>query len=487
MVNLSTLDTVIAVVIVLLVLSLVVQSVQQGLKKLLKIKSRQIEDSLVDLFEHVLGATTHQPESWFGRVVHNSPILRLVFRRPHPATYNKEVGRLFSGVMDKFKELGRASQSGKVMLDSIAWEDLLKVLAEVAPTVLTPDFATRLRRAYDEFQALERTITAFDLSKVSAFLSEDAKNKFAKLQGALRPLLNDIYAYDLSAYLRPPAAEAEEKPASATSLIPTPTTIISDLTKLRQVRLRDLRQLLAEAEKQVEQELALAKLNPNGTTAAAALTGAADGLRAVAVGLTGLNQKIDQVLDNLTRAETWYDTVMQSFEERYTRSMKTWGLTISFVVVMLLNANFFSIYHNIATSDVLRENVLQANEAVVKQFADRAAAGQPAPETVQAWYKETKNQITSDASLYTGLGFTPLTWENISDWFTRSGGWRYKTRGEWLRQPVYSLFGWLIMTLLLSVGAPFWQDMLESLFSLKNVLRQKSGAKNVEGQIGGSS
>ena len=50
----TILDNLIAMVVVLLILSLVVQSIQSGLKKLLKIKSRQIEDSLIDLFEHVL-------------------------------------------------------------------------------------------------------------------------------------------------------------------------------------------------------------------------------------------------------------------------------------------------------------------------------------------------------------------------------------------------------------------------------------------------
>jgi hypothetical protein len=38
--------------------------------------------------------------------------------------------------------------------------------------------------------------------------------------------------------------------------------------------------------------------------------------------------------------------------------------------------------------------------------------------------------------------------------------------------------------LLLSVGAPFWQDFLESLFGVKNVLRKKSETQNVEQKPG---
>ena len=53
------------------------------------------------------------------------------------------------------------------------------------------------------------------------------------------------------------------------------------------------------------------------------------------------------------------------------------------------------------------------------------------------------------------------------------------------RSNVWALVGWAIMTMLLSVGAPFWQDTLESLFGVKNLLRKKSDTKNVEEEKGG--
>jgi hypothetical protein len=40
------------------------------------------------------------------------------------------------------------------------------------------------------------------------------------------------------------------------------------------------------------------------------------------------------------------------------------------------------------------------------------------------------------------------------------------------------------MAMLLSVGAPFWQDTLESLFGVKNLLRKNADIKNVEQQSG---
>ena len=60
--------------------------------------------------------------------------------------------------------------------------------------------------------------------------------------------------------------------------------------------------------------------------------------------------------------ENWFDTVMQGFEERYTRHMKSVALLVSFAIVILLNANFFNIYRNIADSDIKRAEILQRGE-----------------------------------------------------------------------------------------------------------------------------
>jgi hypothetical protein len=38
--------------------------------------------------------------------------------------------------------------------------------------------------------------------------------------------------------------------------------------------------------------------------------------------------------------------------------------------------------------------------------------------------------------------------------------------------------------MLLSVGAPFWQDALESLFGIKNLLSKRSDTKNIEDKGG---
>ncbi len=102
--NLKTLDTVIAMVIVVLVLSLIVQSLQAIIKKWFKLKSRSILNSLHDLFEYV---------------------------RTKEGT-TRSSAQLIVEIKEEFKKLGRVSLIRKTpMVDSIAKEDLLKILERI--------------------------------------------------------------------------------------------------------------------------------------------------------------------------------------------------------------------------------------------------------------------------------------------------------------------------------------------------------------------
>ena len=142
--------------------------------------------------------------------------------------------------------------------------------------------------------------------------------------------------------------------------------------------------------------------------------------------------------------------------------------------------------------------------------------------------KETHKDIDELTRTYEGFGFTPLTWNQVytsyqsllrsrtpvrnadGDILNAAGkpvpahcddaegaavtdenscipAWRTLSTTEWWgdrRGDIFTIFGWAIMTMLLSVGAPFWQDTLESLFGIKNLLRQKSGTQNVEAKSG---
>ncbi len=480
--DLSILNVLIAMVIVILVLSLVVQSIQTVVKKALKLKSRQILHSLEDLFETIADRPTTAPD---------------------PNT--KTAQQLVADVTNRLKEMGRKSIFGKPMLDSLAKGDLLKVLTRVRAEDLLPGAVGNFQAVLAGINELKDEIAEIETN----LLRGEASAKFAAMQGSIMPLLHDLEAL-----------------ASGGNI--DPAVFFGDLYRLRQIRASEVLQILGEVQESVsadvgtlqeseaaaQQALAGAQRANNEAEIAAAterekeangrltaVKSVDSGLKNIAGKITALSTAFDAafapLFARLEQVEVWYDTVMQGFEERYNRHMRTAGIVISIIVVVLLNANFFSVYRALqsdtAKTEMLVDN-FQKNPGIIKGEppapsapATSAPAGTPggtasaspvptqSPVEVQDIQKEVArmNQLIGT---YQTFGLKPWTGQQIHD---------YWYGDEKIKGGIESLLGWTIMIMLLSAGAPFWQDTLESLFGLKNLLRQKSGTRNVEEDKGG--
>lgn len=484
--NLDALDTAIAVVIVLLLLSLIVQSVQAVCKKLLKIKSRQLEQSLVDLFEHIIAnpKTAAGAETLSARAsakMRKSPVLQLLIPRAKHASElaGEDVKALYQAVVTCFKEIGRVSMAGKPMLDSISKDDLLKVLRSVTPGGLLPNLEAELTEACDRVNALNDALQNINVNQ----LDGEASAKFAAMHDALAPALSDIRSIMSGAQLNS-------------------KLLLGDVMALRQIKLDEVLKLLGEVQNKVEQDIKAASGNPAHLQE---LQSVAQGLKTVAATMIEVRQKFDAALApvrvKLAEVDSWYDTVMQSFDERYARSMKTWAVVISFLVVVFLNANFFNIYTNISANDVTRNLIAQAGPEVLARAEAATKEQNPSPggqnseqdsKALLASIQEIRGQLRSEVDTYAGLGFAPTKWADFRAWLstwsardvTDPSGKVIRSRSDvWLDQrktDLRTLIGWIITALLLSVGAPFWQDMLESLFGIKSLLRKRGEIRNVE-------
>jgi hypothetical protein len=466
--DLSILNTLIAMVIVILVLSLIVQSIQTLVKKFFKLKSRTILNSLEDLFQTI----TQNPNA--GDAAGADPA---------------KAQQLVRDVTDKLREMGRETLRGKLMLDSLAKGDLLKVLTRVEAENLLPGAVEKFGAVLTAIRTLTGELKSID----AALLEGDASAKFAAMQASLLPLIDDI-----------------EGLVSGGTI--NPRVLLGDLNRLRQIKTADVLGLLGEVQKKVGEDLAAARAAGGTGDELKTLEGVSDGLKRIAEQLTTLGQAFDAALvplrERLGQAEVWYDTVMQGFEERYARHMRSVALVISVVVVVVLNANFFTIYQAMSNPETAQavanqgEDILQRSRqatagrdgaATAEPAGANASPTPPAPAAtpqggttaqpspadgstaiadLQKQGRETKGLVDT----YKSFGITPLTRQQVYNFF----------KGEYRARDVSGTFaGWLIMVMLLSAGAPFWQDTLESLFGLKNLLRQKSDTKNVEGGKGG--
>jgi len=500
--DLGILNTIIALVVVLLVLSLLVQSIQTLLKKILKLKSRQIEDSLKDLYEQVVGApvetTPSTPvlsnawstiKSWFGRK-------KAAITTPADVFTDK--------VLEQFKSIGRQTLFGRPVLDSLSKADLFKVMGKLESEDFFPDYVPKFQLLCDQIKDLRQAIE--DISN-DQMLRGSASTKIAEIRSILAPIFNNVESILDGKQVKP-------------------KVLFADLLRLGQIDVHGLLNLLDEAQEAITRET-------TATTSAgevAALQKISGELAQVSKQIGDMSQKfvdaISPLRNKIDQVELWFDTVTQSFDERYTRHMRTISIVISIVVVILLNANFFQVYKSLSRNEIQRNMLVDAGADLVKDNTPNATGtptpapnpnASPTPNTV-AELKKDLQDIDSLVGTYESFGFKPLSSEELRAFIWSTGlwtrpwaddngnyswggfkltkelkdgnelsSWHAQSGEEWWesrKDNLTTIVGWAVMVMLLSVGAPFWQDALESLFGIKNLLRQKSATQNVETQSG---
>ncbi|HEV7238139.1 MAG TPA: hypothetical protein VGQ36_02785 [Thermoanaerobaculia bacterium] len=404
-IDLGVLDTIISVVVVILLLSMVVQSLQTFVKKLLNFKSKQIEKSLEQLFDHVSASAPEQGAADAAKV------------------------------LDHFRSLGRHTLFGRCAVQSISKADLSKVVTSIESASVVPKKVKDAAAAF--FAALEDARKALDaLSTIQ--LSADSVAKVAELRTKLAPVVAHVANLD-------------------------PKLIVSDVLTLRDLQFADAQNIVAEVQTQIEQAVAA---NPGDKTLAEALSAVRELAQALANVQIRLARVVAPLRERVDAIESWYDTVMLGFQERYERHMRTWTFVISLAVTVLLNADVFRVYKRLATDSIARAGVqteyTNIQQRYLKQIDDAKNANAP-PETIQQLTRKLENALDDAAQSYPALGIQPLDWDDFNGW---------------------TVVGWIVMAFLLGLGAPFWQDALESLFGLKNYLRQKTDTKKVEQESG---
>ena len=530
--NLGILNTVIAMVIVLLVLSLLVQAIQTLVKKLLKLKSHQIEGSLKDLYDQAIAETA------------GTSAAQTNGDQASPAAE-----QFTNRVLGEFKKIGRVTAFGRPVLDSLSKEDLFKVMGKLESEEFFPDYVTKFQALCNQIINLRKAIE--DLTN-NQMLRGAASARVAEIRAILAPIFNNVQAILDGDQVKP-------------------KVLFADLLRLSKLDISGVLNLLNQAQQAVAQEKEIAA-QTGASGEVSQLQALSDELAKIAKLIGDLSQKFDDAVSplrsKLEQVEVWFDTVTQSFDERYSRHMRTVSIYISIVVVILLNANFFRVYRDISTNEVQRNLIVDNGPAVLEKarqtraatpiasvspvappIPSQTASAAATPVNVTDEIEQSRQEMEVLVSTYEGFGFSPLSGEQVESFLQSLGfwtafqkpihgkrgwwgltparndkgvvvnddnipipvdcqeldkdgnpilatngepmnctpAWRLQSRGEWWasrKGDVVNLVGWAIMVMLLSVGAPFWQDTLESLFGIKNLLRQRSGTQNIEAQSG---
>ncbi len=190
-----------------------------------------------------------------------------------------------------------------------------------------------------------------------------------------------------------------------------------------------------------------------------------DGAKALPEGnvkktVLALVQRSNQELESAQLAvEGWFNDAMDRVNGWYKRRTQLWTVIIAFALTLVANADTIHVVRQLGSDPVLRTAVIE--EAKVR-------AQKPRP-TMSVEYKNeddptnptvTRNEGNSLSETEMDLLGQMLGWHENVFWDAHGRYWNSRV---WLER----MIGWLLTLLAISLGAPFWFDMLNKVMNIR--------------------
>lgn len=183
------------------------------------------------------------------------------------------------------------------------------------------------------------------------------------------------------------------------------------------------------------------------------------------------------------RIADWFDSQMERVTGYYKRKTQTVLLMVSLVFCMILNADSIMMVNVLWSDPVMREAAVYEATGIVK----KGAAGEQSGQEVTADDLNAADMASpctgcpgeltalEKAAISSSERPFPMGWQRQS-----SGVYKeFRSYPQTFKGWCYKVFGILITTLLISLGSPFWFDLLSKVVNIRNVgLKPKSAAES---------
>ena len=154
----------------------------------------------------------------------------------------------------------------------------------------------------------------------------------------------------------------------------------------------------------------------------------------------------DEIKNNIAAS---YEGARASFQQAYTKKNKLFVVGFSLLVAIILNANPIILYEQISADQVAQQAIIGKAVAVESNNSTNETSGHG---DIGAAYSSSRGQIVTALRNYPILMRTNYFKQDFED------------------HPYTEIPGLLIMGLLVSLGAPFWNDILKSMMGLNTTL-----------------
>jgi hypothetical protein len=161
--------------------------------------------------------------------------------------------------------------------------------------------------------------------------------------------------------------------------------------------------------------------------------------------------------------EAWFNDTMDRVTGWYKRRTQTWTLIVAISITLFANANTIGIARRLWTDPVLRSAVVEEAKVRAQKPPPSVTIEYPDPDdpgNPQATTNADSNVLSEKERDLLGQ---MLGWHENPFW-DKDGMWLRWDWSDWLER----LIGWLLTVLALSLGAPFWFDLLNKIINIRS-------------------
>jgi len=160
---------------------------------------------------------------------------------------------------------------------------------------------------------------------------------------------------------------------------------------------------------------------------------------------------LDKIKDNIAGG---YQGALARFQKIYQSKNKQIAAVLSMILVLILNANLIFLYENISADPATQQVIMSKVQTIVSANANLNAGTSDDPsaqaKALEKSYQATREQIATVLNTDTMLVRTKRYPDDFSS--------------HWLK----TILGLLLMGGLVSLGAPFWNDVLKGATGVNN-------------------
>ena len=147
----------------------------------------------------------------------------------------------------------------------------------------------------------------------------------------------------------------------------------------------------------------------------------------------------------------WYNNIMDRASGWYKRMTQKILVVVGIIIAVAFNADTISIYNHLGSDPQSLEKMVTLAEKFVAENSENSNIGMAAQDPeFEETYTKLKSLVDTQISQV-----NPVGWQNINFATMDPASWGVK------------ILGWMVTALAISLGAPFWFDLLRKIVNIR--------------------